>query len=84
MDQQRLIIDKQLKAKAFKKSNIIKPAAEKHGALIHKYQFPETRKHVMARRVRLVTINIESNVTGHVLSNEFDIPKECWTQKNKS
>ena len=34
--------------------------------------------------MRLVTINIESNVTGRVLSSEFGIPKECWTQKNKS
>jgi hypothetical protein len=34
--------------------------------------------------MHLVDIDIESNVTGRVLSSEFGIPEACWTQKNKS
>ena len=46
---------------------------------LHAHSFQ--RKHP---EMRLVTINIESNVTAHVLSREFGILEECWTQKNKS
>ena len=34
--------------------------------------------------MHLVDIDIESNVTSNVLSSEFGILEECWTQKNKS